>query len=255
MALNTDKVGATLAVIKDDPKMKNTIISVSTEDLGGTKYQHIKLNNGKFQPIGDWNKERSVGYIVGASGSGKSYFIMEWVKEYKKKYKKNPIYLFSSLEEDETLDTIHPQRILLDDVFLKEPVDLEQYRDACVIFDDCDTIQHKKIKEKVYTIMNMMLNTGRHYNITIWCVNHTATGTKMETKIILNEAHYIVYFPVNMNRQLAYMLENYCGLDKKQLAYLKNLGSRWICIYKHFPQVVIAEKQMFLLNQLADVGK
>jgi len=84
MALNTDKVGATLAVIKDDPKMKNTIISVSTEDLGGTKYQHIKLNNGKFQPIGDWNKERSVGYIVGASGSGKSYFIMEWVKEYKK---------------------------------------------------------------------------------------------------------------------------------------------------------------------------
>jgi len=255
MSLNLEKVGATLAVIKDDPKLKGRIVSVSTDDLGDEDmktYQSLKLTNGKFQPIGDWNRERSVGYIVGASGSGKSYFICEWVKEYKRKYKKNPVYLFSSLDEDESLEPIKPERIILDDVFLNEPINLEAYRDSCVIFDDCDTIQNKKIKQKVYDTMNMMLNTGRHFNITIWCVNHTATGTKQETKIVLNEAHYIVYFPVNQNRQLAYMLENYCGIDKKIMGFLKGLGSRWICIYKHFPQVVIAEKQMFLLNKLAE---
>jgi hypothetical protein len=254
MSLNLDRVGATLAVIKDDPKMKNKIVSVATDNLGDDDmktYQSIKLQTGKFQPIGDWNRERSVGYIVGASGSGKSFFICEWVKEYKKKFKRNPVYLFSSLDEDESLEPINPQRIILDNDFLNEEIDLTMYKDSCVIFDDCDTISNKKIKERVYTLMNMMLNTGRHFNITIWCVNHTATGTKMESKIILNEAHYIVYFPVNQNRQLVYMLENYCGIDKKQMTYLKNLGSRWVCIYKHFPQVCITEKQMFLLNQLS----
>ena len=254
MSLNLEKVGSTLAIIKDDPKMKNTIVSVATDNLGDEDmktYKTIKLKTGRFQPIGDWNKERSVGFIVGSSGSGKSYYICSWVKEYKKRFKKNPIYLFSSLNEDETLDTCNPQRVILDDEFLREPIDLELYRDSCVIFDDCDTIQNKKLKEKVYCLMNMMLNTGRHYNISIWCVNHTATGTKMETKIVLNEAHYIVYFSANQNKQLVYMLENYCGLDKKEMKYIKNIGSRWVCIYKHFPQCVITDKQMFLLTELS----
>ena len=255
MSLNLDKVGATLAIIKDDPKNKNVVVSVSTDNLKGDTsktYKSLQLQNGHFQPIGDWNRERTVGYIVGASGSGKSYFICEWVKEYKKKYKNNPVYLFSSLDEDESLDCIKPARIILDEDFLSEPVNLEHYRDSCVIFDDCDTIQHKKMKEKVYTIMNMILNTGRHYNISVWVVNHTATGTKMESKVILNEAHFIVYFPANHNRQLVYLLENYVGMDKKQMGYLKNSGSRWVCIYKHFPQVVITEKSMFLLSEMSE---
>jgi chromosomal replication initiation ATPase DnaA len=155
----------------------------------------------------NYNAERFVGYIVGASGSGKSYFIREWCKEYHKKFKKNPIYLFSALSEDDTLDTIKPQRIMLDDAFINDPVDLGMYENSLLIFDDCDSIANKKIKDKVYIYLNAALNLGRHFNISIWCVNHTPTGKRAESKTILNESHLVVFFPANFNRQLAYLLE------------------------------------------------
>lgn len=254
MSLNFEKMGATIAIIKNNESLKNKVISVSPDT--GTQnyktYDTFDLTNGNFQPIGDYNKERTVNYVVGASGSGKSYYICEWVKEYKKKYKKNPIYLFSSLSSDETLDTIKPQRVILDATFLNEDIDLELYRDSCCIFDDCDTINDKKIKNKVYTLMNAVLNTGRHFNITVWSVNHTPTGNKTETKTILNEAHTLVYFPINMNRQLLYLLENYSSLDKKAINSIRKLNSRWVCIYKQYPQVVITDKKIIMMNVLVD---
>jgi hypothetical protein len=251
MSLNLEGIGATLATIKDDPKFKNKVVSVSADDMEGMpSFKTLKIKNGRIQPIGDWTKERSVQYIVGASGSGKSHFIREWCKTYKAKFKKNPVYLFSSLEDDETLDTIKPSRVILDEEFVNEDIDLELYRDSCCIFDDCDTIQHKHIRSKVYTLMNMMLNTGRHYNISVFSVNHTPTGSKTETKTILNECHNITYFPANDSKQLRYLLENYCGLDIKQQKFLKGLGSRWVSVYKHFPQVVLTEKAIIMMSEI-----
>ena len=152
MSFNFDKVGATIACIKDNAQYKkNDIISVATDDFDAEttkQFKSLHLNNGYFQPIPNINAERSCNFIVGASGSGKSRYICEWVKQYKRFYKKNPIYVFSSLSEDESLEPIKPLRIILDDIFLREPIDLKMYADSCVIFDDCDTIQDKKIKEK-----------------------------------------------------------------------------------------------------------
>jgi len=254
MSLNFEKIGATICKVANNESLKNKIISVSPETSSSNykTYQEFDLSSGNFQPIADYNKERTVNYVVGASGSGKSYYICEWVKDYKKKYKKNPIYLFSSLSSDETLDTIKPQRIILDATFLNEDIDLEMYRDSCCIFDDCDTISDKKMKAKVYTLMNMVLNTGRHFNITVWSVNHTPTGNKTETKTILNEAHTLVYFPINMNRQLLYLLENYTSLDKKAINSIRKLNSRWVCIYKQYPQVVITDKKIIMMNLLVN---
>ena len=254
MSLNFDKIGASIARIKDNTQYKNKdIISVATDEFDSdtTKtFQSLKLNTGHFQPMPNINSERSCNLVVGASGSGKSRYICEWVKEYKKMYKKNPIYLFSSLEQDESLEPIKPLRMILDNEFLTEDINLKIYANSCFIFDDCDTIQNKKIQDKVYSLMNMMLNTGRHHNITVWVVNHTATGTKSQMKTILNECHTIVYFPANHNRQLTYMLENYCGLDHKQQKVIKQLNSRWVCINKHYPQCCVTNKNIFMLSEI-----
>jgi hypothetical protein len=252
MSLIFSKEGQNIAVIKDNINYKDKILSTTTDDIPNT-FKTLKLNNGNFQPIGNYNSERSVGYIVGASGSGKSRFICNWVLEYKKKYKKNPIYLFSSLSEDVSLKPIKPLRVMLDDVFINEKIDLEMYRDSCCIFDDTDTIQNKQIKEKVYVMLNMMANTGRHYGISVWCVNHTPTGKKNETKVILNEAHQIVFFPANDNKQLRYLLENYAGIDSKQLKFIKSLNSRWCCINKHYPQSIITEKHILMMSEISGI--
>jgi len=253
MSLNFEKIGAILCSVKDNSALDKKYVSVSVDkdlDTGDKTYQDIKLSSGRFQPCMNYNSERFVGYIVGASGSGKSFYIKEWVKEYRKKYKKNAVYLFSSLSEDETLDEIKPLRISLDDEFIKDPVDLELYKDSLVIFDDTDAIANKKLKEKVYIYLNQMLNLGRHFNISLWVVNHTPTGNRSESKTILNECHTITFFPANFNRQLSYLLENYAGLDTNMIKKIKNMESRWITIYRHYPQVLISDKHIMMLKSL-----
>ena len=194
--MNLDKVGNPLALIRsDDPKLKNKVVSVfaNGEDDDDIKkpFRSLKLNGAsRFQPIGNWNLERTTNYIVGASGSGKSTYIANWIKEYKKKYKDHPIYLFSVLKDDESIDAVKPSRILLDDQFIRDPIDISIYANSCCVFDDCDSIPDKRLKDKVYQTLNLIASTGRHHKITLWCVSHTATD-KGYTKTILNEAHTI----------------------------------------------------------------
>lgn len=255
MPFNLNKVGTPLAIIKDkDSKtLNNKIVSVLAEDNDGDnayetgkEFNTIHLKTGKFQPIGDYSKERTVNYIVGASGSGKSFFIKEWLKEYKRKYKDNAIFLFSSLSDDKTIDEIKPQRIILDDMFVSEEIDLKMYENSCCVFDDCDGLTGK-LGKKVFELQSLMLTTGRHHNISVWVVNHVPTKGK-ETKLILCEAHTFVFFTANMNRTLVYCLENYVGIDREELKKIKKLKSRWVSIYKHHPQTVITERDLYLLN-------
>ena len=68
-----------------------------------------------------------------------------------------------------------------------------------------------------------------------------------ETKTILNESHNIVFFPSTLGgRSLKYLLDSYLGLDKKQIEKVKNLDSRWVCVCKTFPQVILSEKNIMI---------
>jgi len=253
MSLNFENHGAILATVKDNPSLDKKFISVSTSktsESGDLTFPAIQLSAGQFQPVPNFNSERSVNYIVGASGSGKSYYIKQWIKEYKKKYKKNGIYLFSALSEDETLDEVKPQRVCLDDAFVKDKIDLEMFSNSLVIFDDTDSIANKPLKIKVYDYLKQFLNLGRHFNISLYVVNHTPTGTRAESKSILNECHTITFFPANWNRQLVYLLQNYAGLDTKALQKVKNMESRWITIYRHYPQVLMNESEIMMMKLL-----
>jgi hypothetical protein len=110
------------------------------------------------------------------------------------KYKNRPIYLFSSLPSDESLDKIKPKRFRLDDSLHEDPIKVAQLEESMCIFDDIDVISNKKIREAVYDILNQILEIGRHYKIDCICTNHLPTNGK-ETRRILNEAHTVVYFP------------------------------------------------------------
>ena len=250
MALNIDKIGRPLARI-DGGKYKGKIISVSdkTDDEITKDFTQIKLTDGKFQWIPDTTTERTCAYITGASGSGKSYFIKEYCKEYKKVYKKREIYMFSALTEDETMDTeIKLKRVKIDDSLISDPIDVSLFEESLVIFDDIDVIGNKKHREAVYTVLNQVLEIGRHFKISCCVVNHLATGGK-DTRRILNECSVVVYFPHSGSlRQLRYLLEQYVGLDKLDMVRAKKSKSRWACILKNYPQVLMTEKEIWLLS-------
>ena len=48
------------------------------------------------------------------------------------------------------------------------------------------------------------------------------------------------------------MLEQYVDLDPQQIKYFRELQTRWVCIYQHFPQVYLSERECGLLNQDTD---
>ena len=116
--------------------------------------------------------------------------------------------MFSSLPEDESLDAIKPQRIKLDSSIYEDPIEVEEFKDSVIIFDDIDVISDKKIREAVYNILNKVLEIGRHFKITALVTNHLPTNGK-DTRRILNEAHQVIYFPHSASgriKHIAYRL-------------------------------------------------
>ena len=140
-------------------------------------------NETKFQQIPDTTKERDIIYITGPSGSGKSTYVRKYLEQYKKKNKDKPIYMFSSLPDDESLDSIEPQRIRLDESIYQDPIEIEDLANSVVIFDDIDVMCVKTIRDAVYNILNKTLEIGRHFKITALVTNHLPTNGKETRRI------------------------------------------------------------------------
>ena len=89
--LNFESVSSPVAKIMDKTTKKELIVYLSDPELDGevrNGYTNIKLESHQsFQKIPD-NKERSRLYVLGASGSGKSYYSAEYIHQYIKKHQK-----------------------------------------------------------------------------------------------------------------------------------------------------------------------
>lgn len=205
----------------------------------------------KFQQIPS-NNERDVLYISAMSGSGKSYYTAEYVKQYHKKYPKNEIFLFSTIDDDKCLDTLkYIKRInIKSEAFYTSEITAKDFEKSCVIFDDCDVISDKHIKKKVFQILDEILQTGRHFHTTCVFTSHNATAGN-QTKIILNEATSITIFPQTAgNKSLNYLCDQYLGLDKKQIKMLKDTDSRWATFIRAYPRCILTEKTVFLIKDM-----
>ena len=220
---------------------------ISLNEQPGKDEIHIK----GIEPCPNINKERDVLFIFGQSGSGKSYYVMMYSNNYKKIYPKRPIYCFSTVGSDGgSLDKIKSLKrvdlnLLLQD---NEVIETENFKNSLIIFDDVDNISDKKLKNLVWKYMNNFLQTGRHYNISV-CITFHVGCAGNETKMILNEATSITYFPITIGaRALKYICDSYLGLSKKQLEKLKKIESRWITINKTYPKTITTENQAYILR-------
>jgi ABC-type dipeptide/oligopeptide/nickel transport system ATPase component len=225
-------------------------VSVHTEDDDDIKksFQKLKLtNNSKFQQVPDITKEREICYITGASGSGKSTYCANYIKEYKKIFKKNNIYVFSALKDDESLDVISPKRIKIDERLISDPLSVVDFSNSLVVFDDIDVISNKLWRKAVYQILNEILETGRHYKVSCLITNHLPTA-RDDTKRVLNECHSITYFPHSGNASsLKRLLTEIVGIEKEDMKKIKKMKSRWATIYKNYPQIAMTEQDIWIL--------
>ena len=241
---NLDKIGRPIARI-DGGKNDKKIISLSDADESNG-FKNIRLKEGKFSHIPNTDQERDILYITGPSGSGKSWYANTYIKNYKKTYPKNNIYMFSPVVEDESISS-DIKRVKLDDRMVTDPLKIGELAESLVIFDDIDVIKDKKLREAIYALLNEVLEVGRHIKVSCIITNHLPTNGK-ETRRMLNEAHAITYFPAAGSKvQLNRLLEQYIGMDKKDIKKAKQSGSRWVTVFKNYPQFVMTEKELYLL--------
>ena len=242
---NLDKIGRPIARI-DGGKNDKKIISLSDADESNG-FKNIRLKEGKFSHIPNTDQERDILYITGPSGSGKSWYANTYIKNYKKTYPKNNIYMFSPVVEDESISS-DIKRVKLDDRMVTDPLKIGELAESLVIFDDIDVIKDKKLREAIYGLLNEVLEVGRHIKVSCIITNHLPTNGK-ETRRMLNEAHAITYFPAAGSKvQLNRLLEQYIGMDKKDIKKAKQSGSRWVTVFKNYPQFVMTENEMYLLS-------
>ena len=118
---------------------------------------------------------------------------------------------------------------------------------------DTDVLKNKDIRDKVNHLLDEILQTGRHHEITCLISKHTPTNGR-ETKMILAESHQFVLFPMGLgNKSFKYLLDNYLGLDRAQIMKIKKQKSRWVSINRStFPMSVISEKECFILHNNDD---
>jgi len=252
MALNLENEGALIALIQNKNKNikdKRLYASPDADNVKNGSPVYTCEKDETLQVVPNIKTERSSLYICGQSGSGKSFATASYVHQYKKLYPKNDIYLFSSIDEDKSIDSLKPKRInVLHSDFIREEFSSIDFKDALCIFDDIDVFA-TPIHKKIMSIVNNILITGRHQNTSICYTIHSPTAGH-STKLLLIESTAIMFFPKTMgSRSLRYLLDNYLGLDMKQIERIKKLKSRAVCVIRGYPQVIVSEKEAFLAHE------
>jgi len=241
--------GKPIAQIIGGKNNKKIVYIADNSDKG---FEKIKIfDNSRLIPVINIDG-REVNYIAGPSGSGKTTYAAQQIQVFKKLFPYNTVYVFSRLNEDKVLDKLRPIRVLLDNSLIEDPIDIhKEFKEGdMILFDDCDTIQDKTLKEAISKLKNDILETGRHLNLYIIITSHLINGNdRKDTRTILNEAHTLTIFPKSGSAYgIRYVLEKYVGLSKKSIDKILKLPSRWVTIGKNYPQYVLYDKGVYLIK-------
>lgn len=258
--MNVEGVGRNIAVIRDieDPEFAAIPLYVEADRDRVQRYltdiqipPQFKTQQMQHMPYKELNEKtyRQILYVTGASGSGKSYYTKMYIIQYQQLFPKNSVYIFSSLGEDRTLDSIKGlKRIKLDEKFYNTQFTIKDFADCLLVFDDTEVIKNPLLREKVTNILDLVLETGRHTSTFVIVTSHIATNGN-RTKLILTEAHSVTIFPATIGgKTMKYLLDGYFGLDSEQIKHIRSLKSRWITIIKTYPMLVLYEKGAFVLK-------
>jgi hypothetical protein len=208
---------------------------------------------GNFQHIP--NELERIIYIAGPQGSGKSTYASKYIDMYLKIFPNAKFFVFSRLKEDPAIDHLKPHRITIDNSLIEEPIDITEdvVPDTIILFDDIDTIQDKKLQLAVNKLKADILEIGRHQNIRCVITSHLINpNERSASRTLLNEMQTLTIFPnAGSTYQIEYALKKYFGFSTKQIrAVLDMKNTRWITLFKNYPQVILTEHRAVFVTDL-----
>lgn len=193
--------------------------------------------------------------LVGSRGSGKSTLASQIALKIKKVFdlpddavtivKKSPMPdpAFEKLGKYST--------ILVNEDFLDAGYTCESFGDPSIpkviILDDLDNINSVKLKRAYQTFQDDLYVSGRKYNLYVIVCRHSMAAGK-DTKALLIESTYIVYFPDNLTSDFKYCLSKYCDMSDDLIREMKKIRSKWVMFHKDSPKFIISEFRMFIFD-------
>ena len=187
-------------------------------------------------------------------GQGKSTLasnIAQHIKEVFKLRDDDVIVCKKSQIADPAFDDLNPSYCYIDEEFLENPLTCDEIspdKDVkVVILDDLDTINSAKLKKAYVQFQDNLLQEGRKYNIYVIICAHRLTAHK-DTKAILTESTYMLWFPDGVTSDFKYALKTYCDISTDVIKDLKNINSRWVMFHQHSPRFILTEHKAFIFD-------
>ncbi len=240
----------TLVAIIEGGKYNKNYVFVS--DKSDSPFKNIKKNirikivipDGVVTPLLN-SQGPSRCLIAGPTKSGKSYLLNKMLK-----LTSRPIYLFSALDFDPSIDDgLDINRIDCNSL-LESDFDMSALEDGIVVFDDAETFKTKSLNSKVLELNNHIFERGRHHcPSTIKTSHFLLNGDK--TRQGLLECNFIVMFHRGgMKYQVINYLKDRLGFSKPQIETILSEArdSRWIALYTDHPMTLLTEHSVELIQ-------
>jgi hypothetical protein len=232
-----------------DPKLRNLYDKITEHVKSARQSRDLRFDDGGHLQLLPNPKKRMVIYCAGASGSGKSHFVGNFIKEYMKVFPGHPVYVFSRDEADPALDKNEGiQRILLNETFKDDanPITADDFINSLCIFDDIDTLHDEMILWKIRQLRNDILETGRKKMIYVCTTSHQICDFS-KTRSVLLEATHVVFYKGDAHNAQGY-LTRYAGQSIKDAKKIMALPSRWICHSRHYPGYLLYDTGIQLID-------
>jgi len=205
------------------------------------KQMHIKVPGS----------ERSTFYIPARSNSGKTTWIANYLDDYMEQFPNNEIYVFSGVPKDEPAFQRFGSKVTIMNLeyFRDNPVtkieELTEFADSMCIFDDINSIPDLRTKKAVVALRDMILQCGRHENVSCMCTSHQALDRAL-TSYPIKESDYFVVFPQANKQQTRSLLAKYADFDKSEVDKVLKINSRWVEISRNNPSFVLYSTGAYL---------
>lgn len=232
-------------------KNKKAMIYMNNDPHIGRGQTCIEDPHSSFFQIPNSDKPREILYISGASGSGKTTYVKNFVKFWQLLYPKKKVYLFSKLQDDPSMKGLkNVQHVMMDDSYLDDPLEPSDLNNSFVIFEDIYALNNNELKKMIFDLIDDICCIGRHFDVSVAVTSHLLTNYR-ETRNILNEANFITFFPQSGSfHSIRYCLDKYFGIERSKINRLYDLDSRWVTISKNYPQYVIWQNGICLLRDI-----
>ena len=196
--------------------------------------------------------ERATFYIPARSNSGKTTWIANYLEDYLEQFPNNEVYLFSGVPKEEPAFEKFGKKVTVMDLeyFRDNPItkaeELSDFKDSMCIFDDINSIPDLRTKKSVITLRDVILQCGRHENVSCMVTAHQALDRGL-TSYPIKESDYFVVFPQTNRQQTRSLLTKYADFTKQEVDRVLTIKSRWVEINRNNPSFVLSSNIAYLI--------